>query len=260
LIVVVGDCNAAPAAVFAGKLSNVPVAHLEAGLRSGDRTMPEENNRIITDALSDICWMLSLDAELNLAAEGISRFKMTHVGNIMIDTIEMMWDKINSTPTQTEDYALVTLHRPSNVDDPIKLEKIVKALNKIAEKIEIIFPVHPRTAERLKKCKVKFHGAICIEKPNGYVNSLALIKGANFVITDSGGIQEETTYLKVPCFTLRNNTERPITEDSGTNRLVTVNELHKVTEYPKKSSFKIKHWDGCTSQRIIEDIKYRFNL
>jgi len=239
LIVSIGDCNASPASAFVGKLHNIKVAHLEAGLRSLDMDMPEENNRIVTDALADRLWCPSDDALLNVDVD-----KAVNVGNIMCDTIDMMMDKILDRDFPLKGYGFVTLHRPSNVDTP-KLKKIIEVLNKVES--TLICPKHPRTT--IEKSNM------VILPPQGYINNLAMIRNASFVITDSGGIQEETTYLNVPCLTLRDNTERPITITEGTNKLTTVDTLlHDIDNIEERPYKPIKNWDGKTSERILEDI------
>jgi len=255
LIVSIGDCNAAPASAFVGKLNHIPVAHLEAGLRSNNLEMPEENNRIVTDSLSDRLWTHSPESELNIASEGISIHKVKCVGNIMCDTIEMMRDKINYYGKRLEEYALVTIHRPSNVDDHKRLCNILEKVDSISQKIKVVFPVHPRT----DVSGYQFSANVIISEPVEYARNLSLIKNADVVITDSGGIQEETSYFGIPCLTLRDDTERPITIEKGTNKLTTIDTLESdvdiILQGEETYSRGIPLWDGQTSERIVDDIE-----
>ena len=221
LVVVVGDVNSTLAAALAAAKLQVPVAHVEAGLRSYDRTMPEELNRILTDALSDLCFTTSPEAAGHLAAEGIGPDRVHFVGNPMIDSLLAFLPRARERGHRPEDpYGVVTLHRPSNVDTDPRLADLVGTLRLVAERIPLVFPVHPRTAERLAEGGFDLGRRITRVPPTGYVEFLGLVDGATLVLTDSGGIQEETTVLGVPCLTLRENTERPITITHGTNRLV----------------------------------------
>src|SRR5256884_8329690 len=199
----------------------VPVAHVEAGLRSFDRTMPEEVNRLVTDQLADILFSHCEDADINLRREGVPPGKIHNVGNVMIDSLIRFLPlterhKVNGLP---ERFALVTLHRPSNVDDPRVLRGILKSLLEINERLRVVFPVHPRTRQAIATLDVD-SSALHLLEPLPYIEFLALERRALVVITGSGGVQEETTYLKVPCITLRGNTERPVTVSLGTNVLV----------------------------------------
>ena len=245
------------------------IAHLEAGLRSFDRTMPEEVNRIVTDALADILWTPSPDADENLIREGVNRKKIDRVGNIMIDSLEMLRDKIEGKATFSEyemskgNYGLVTLHRPSNVDDYQILSKLCRILQNIALKSPLIFPVHPRTKKNLENFNLigeltKSEGIVLTE-PMNYIRFMNLVFNCRFVITDSGGIQEETTYLGIPCLTMRPNTERPITISQGTNKLCTVDNLEKQFETiisAGVNNFSVPDlWDGQTASRIAKSIK-----
>ncbi len=252
LVVVVGDVNATLACSIAAKKLHLKVAHLEAGLRSLDRTMPEEINRIVTDAISDYHWTPSKDADLNLLREGIKKEQISFVGNIMIDSYCMMQDKIDKKQAYKsynltyQKYIVLTLHRPVNVDDQLTFEKI---LCQVAElDLPIIFPVHPRTRRNIEKIK-KFPENLLVIDPLGYVDFMSLVSNAAYVISDSGGIQEETTYLNIPCFTLRSTTERPITVEMGTNQLVNVDNLLKKVQLLKKGSIP-PLWDGKTAERI----------
>ena len=229
-VVVVGDVNSTLAcALVAAKLC-IPVAHLEAGLRSRDRTMPEEINRIVTDALADLLWTPSPDADENLRGEGVPDDKIARVGNVMIDAYEMLRSQIESRQTRQrfalppQAYGVVTLHRPSNVDNEATLALIVGQLAEVAKRIPIVFPIHPRTRERLARAglldRLRATPGLTAVEPMGYLDFMSLVTDAKLAITDSGGIQEETTYLNIPCLTLRDTTERPITITQGTNRLI----------------------------------------
>lgn len=225
LIIVVGDVNSTAAATLAAAKIGVKTAHLEAGLRSFDRTMPEEINRIVTDSIADILWTPSLDGNKNLKKEGIPEKRIKFVGNIMIDSLELIRDKIENISVYKDfncskgHYGLVTLHRPSNVDNSAILEKICTKLVDISKKIPLIFPVHPRTVAKLNKYNLnkKIEDAESIHwiNPLGYIEFMNLVFNSQFIVTDSGGIQEETTYLGIPCLTLRSNTERPVTYNPG---------------------------------------------
>jgi UDP-N-acetylglucosamine 2-epimerase (non-hydrolysing) len=227
LVVVVGDVNSTLAASLVAAKAGVPVAHVEAGLRSFDLSMPEEINRMVTDRLSAVLLTPSADGNANLAREGVPPERIHFVGNVMIDTLRKHrqrapWDAVRERfGLEERRYAVLTLHRPSNVDDPQSLETILRRLETIAAKFPILFPIHPRTARRLAE-----HGLdrefplVRRTEPLGYLDFLAAMDHAALVLTDSGGIQEETTVLGVPCFTVRDNTERPVTVDEGTNTLV----------------------------------------
>ena len=274
LVVVVGDVNSTMAATLAAVKLGIKTAHLEAGLRSFDRTMPEEINRLVTDALADILWTPSPDADENLIREGTSPDRIERVGNIMIDSLEMMRGKIEDLKVYSEfglnkkDYGLITLHRPSNVDDPKQLKSLCQLLGRISHKISLIFPVHPRTRKNIEQYGIMtvLQGAprLLTLEPLNYINFMNLIFNCRFVITDSGGIQEETTYLGIPCLTLRPNTERPITIIQGTNRLCRVHDLEKNVETILSDGFlqscEIDLWDGKTAGRVVDSIKTRIRL
>lgn len=248
------------------------VAHLEAGLRSFDRTMPEEINRLVTDSLADILWTPSPDGDENLIREGIAKERIVRVGNIMIDSLEMLRPKIEDQVVYEEfsvtqgSYGLVTLHRPSNVDDPKILAELSRKLIDIAWETPLIFPVHPRTRKNLIDFGLinnleKAKGVYIVE-PMNYIRFMNLVFNSHFIITDSGGIQEETTYLGIPCLTMRPNTERPITIDQGTNQLCTLENLENRTNDIISGNSK-KHstpelWDGQTADRVVESIKSIF--
>jgi UDP-N-acetylglucosamine 2-epimerase (non-hydrolysing) len=272
LVVVVGDVNSTMACSIAAVKLGCKVAHLEAGLRSFDRTMPEEINRIVTDALSDILWTPSPDADQNLFNEGIQPEKIKRVGNIMIDSLELFRRQIERGNTLEEfhleagNYAVATLHRPVNVDTRASLKKISEMLLYAASKCKVIFPVHPRTKKSLEHFDLysrldKSDNLIMIT-PLSYVKFMNLVFNSKFLITDSGGVQEETTYLGIPCLTLRENTERPITISIGTNRLCNIENIYSHID----DAFRVNGtnssipelWDGHTAERVVEDIETRF--
>ena len=271
MVVVVGDVNSTAACTLAAiKLNgNRPlVAHLEAGLRSFDRTMPEEINRIVTDSIADILWTPSPDGDENLLKEGIAEGKIERVGNIMIDSLEMMRERIEQENSFSKygvekgGYGLVTLHRPANVDNQRTLAALCDALVKVSSKLPLIFPIHPRTRKNLEKYdllnKLDNASGLQLDEPIGYITFMNLVFNCRLVITDSGGIQEESTYLGIPCLTLRPNTERPITITQGTNQLCTidalVNSVNKIMNAESESSPKPDLWDGQTAERITESI------
>ena len=269
LVVVVGDVNSTMGATLAATKLGIKVGHLEAGLRSFDRTMPEEINRIVTDALADILWTPSSDADENLIREGISPEKICRVGNIMIDSLEMLREKIekqrayNNFGLSPGCYALVTLHRPSNVDDPKILKRICEILKSISLRIPLIFPIHPRTRNNLECYKLfnfldNIPNIYCLE-PMNYIKFMNLVFKCRLVITDSGGIQEETTYLGIPCLTMRSSTERPITVKQGTNRLCSLDNIKNLFEEilsRKDGQSSIPaYWDGRTAGRVVKSIK-----
>jgi UDP-N-acetylglucosamine 2-epimerase (non-hydrolysing) len=263
LVVVYGDVNSTAAAAFVCAKLLIPVAHVEAGLRSGDRTMPEEINRLVTDQLADLLFTPSDDGDRNLLREGVDAEKIYCVGNVMIDTLIKLLpearrvrrdDGIFDAP-----YALVTLHRPSNVDDPDTLRTLIQTLNEISRDIAVVFPVHPRTRKRIEDLGGwKASGNLRLVDPVGYVEFLALQMHATVVVTDSGGIQEETTYLGVPCLTVRENTERPITASIGSNILIgrdmnrLLIEVRRVLEGNGKKGRIPALWDGSASRRIAD--------
>jgi UDP-N-acetylglucosamine 2-epimerase (non-hydrolysing) len=266
LVVVVGDVNSTMAATLVAAKLGIKVAHLEAGLRSFDRTMPEEINRLVTDVLADMLWTPSRDADENLIKEGVSPDKIQFVGNIMIDSLEMLREKIEGQKTYLEfglkpgAYGVVTLHRPSNVDDPAVLRQICTTLLEIAEEVPLIFPIHPRTRRNMKEnhllSTMEGSKKLFLPEPLNYVRFMNLVFNCRVVITDSGGIQEETTYLGIPCLTLRENTERPITVTHGTNQLCELDDLKRKTgevlrDRVRKPT-KIELWDGKTAERIVE--------
>ena len=271
LCIVVGDVNSTVACALVAAKLWIPVAHLEAGLRSGDRSMPEEINRLVTDTLADILWTPSPDGDEHLVAEGVPSEKITRVGNIMIDSYELMKDRIHASGARQRlgldgrEYGVVTLHRPSNVDTEAPLAALVAQLTRIAAKLPLVFPVHPRTRKNLESFglwdKLSAAPGIRIVEPLGYVDFMNLVCSARLVVTDSGGVQEETTYLGIPCLTLRPNTERPVTIIEGSNRLVTTAHLaatvDEILAHRGAHGRKPDLWDGHTAQRVVADIRRR---
>jgi len=272
LTIVVGDVNSTMACTLAAKKLLIPVAHLEAGLRSRDWTMPEEINRIVTDSLADVLWTPSEDADDNLRHEGCAPERIVRVGNIMIDSYEMLRPKIEAARTpadfglQSKSYGVVTLHRPSNVDRRESLDVLVAMLISVAARLPLVFSMHPRTRKSLERFDMlrRLAGApgIRITEPMNYIRFMGLVREACVAITDSGGIQEETTYLGIPCLTLRENTERPITVTKGTNRLVQPADIAPMIErivagvWPPGAVPEL--WDGRTAGRIVADLKSKF--
>ena len=260
LIVVVGDVNSTLACAISAKKLGIPVAHVEAGLRSRDMTMPEEINRLCTDVISDFLFTTARLADQNLVSEGCPLQRIHFVGNTMIDSLQKHLDRALATPLPTGlepgAYALLTLHRPSNVDDSVALQRLFDAINAIAERIPILFPAHPRTAQRL--AGIHLHDRVHVVEPLGYLTFLGLMARARVVLTDSGGIQEETTVLHVPCITLRENTERPITCELGTNILAGTNpsDILRHTMYvldaPPPHNRVPEKWDGHAAGRIAD--------
>ncbi|NII10576.1 UDP-N-acetylglucosamine 2-epimerase (non-hydrolyzing) [Oleiagrimonas sp. C23AA] len=271
LIIVVGDVNSTIACALVGSKLHITVAHLEAGLRSRDRRMPEEINRLVTDTIADILWTPSPDGDENLAAEGVAQEKVTRVGNIMIDSYELMRERIEQSGQRQKlglegrDYGVVTLHRPSNVDSPATLAELVNQLTDIARQLPLVFPVHPRTRKNLETFslwkKLTQTTGLQVIDPLGYVDFMNLVRGARLILTDSGGIQEETTYLGIPCLTLRDTTERPVTITEGTNQLITAARLKAVVEQILQGQWtkgrKPELWDGHTATRVAADIRRR---
>lgn len=268
-VVVVGDVNSTVACALVGAKVGVKVAHVEAGLRSGDRTMPEEVNRIVTDSIADLLLTPSQDADENLMREGIPREKVKFVGNVMIDSLLQNLKRSEASRVRQsldltkKKYAVLTMHRPSNVDWREMLESFIDAFVEIGKRIPVVFPVHPRTRAKIDEFGLNERIAgsgLSVTEPLGYLDFLRLYSGAKFVITDSGGLQEETTALGIPCLTIRKNTERPITIELGTNRVVGTNS-EKLKQYAfemiqntsQTTGIKIPPlWDGKTAERICD--------
>jgi len=257
VVLVYGDVNSTMAATLVCSKLLVRIGHVEAGLRSFDCTMPEEINRMVTDRLADLLFTPSADGDLNLQNEGLAAEKIHLVGNVMIDSLVRLLPAAMKVPKNglPERYALVTLHRPSNVDDSESLKSILASLLEVSERMPIVFPAHPRTRQRIADFGVNVEKLRLVD-PVPYIEFLALQRGATVVITDSGGIQEETTYLGVPCLTLRSNTERPVTVTMGTNILVGQDrqklrsELAKIYDGQRKTGVIPPLWDGHTGERI----------
>jgi len=270
----VGDVNSTAAATIAAVKLGVKVAHLEAGLRSFDRTMPEEINRIITDSLADVLWTPSRDADQNLMFEGVDSQKIERVGNIMIDSLEMLRPLIEAQRycetlgLDPGGYGVVTLHRPSNVDSSRTLAPLCASLINISRKLPLVFPMHPRTKKNLSTFyllnSLTNAEGIGLLEPLSYINFMSLVFHCRIAITDSGGIQEETTYLGMPCITLRPNTERPVTVTEGTNTLCTTHQLEDKVDELLASDVKKKNvlelWDGHTSARVVASIRHHLNV
>ena len=270
-IVVVGDVNSTlTCALVAAKLC-IPLAHLEAGLRSGDRSMPEEINRIVTDAVADLLWTPSPDADENLRAEGIPEARIERVGNIMIDSYELGRSQIEQAATparlglESGSYRVVTLHRPVNVDNQDTLRLLAEQLIKSVRALPLAFPVHPRTRERLEGFglipRLREAPGLHLLQPMGYVKFMSLLSRARLAITDLGGIQEETTYLNIPCITVRDTTERPITLTQGTNRLVQPDTIQSAVRQALSGDWPSGKcpdlWDGRTAARVVQGLRCR---
>ena len=260
-VVVVGDVNSTIACALTSVKLGVPVAHVEAGLRSFDRTMPEEINRILTDSISRWLFVSEASGVENLRREGAAEERIHLVGNVMIDTLVACRDQFNGAslaevPLPAGDYAVLTLHRPANVDQPATLRGLLGAIKRISERIPLVFPVHPRTRKALIECDVPLP-RVALTEPLGYLQFMKLVAGSRLVLTDSGGIQEETTYLGIPCLTLRKNTERPSTVEHGTNVLVgddpeeiVRSALGSLAQPPGRRHVP-PLWDGKAAERIV---------
>ena len=263
LVVVAGDVNSTMAATLVAAKLMIPIAHLEAGLRSYDRGMPEEVNRIVTDCLADLLLTPSTDGDENLIKEGVPREKIHFVGNIMIDTLMRhlpmaTLDSIQDRVAVTDKgYGVLTLHRPSNVDDPVILRRILAAIAHVAKRMPVVFPVHPRTRQRLATFGVEdLLTNVKLTEPMGYIDFLSLTSHARIILSDSGGLQEESTALGIPCLTLRENTERPVTITDGTNRLVGTQTANIIAGF--EEAMAAEHapqrrpplWDGHTAERV----------
>src|SRR5215213_5650708 len=272
-VVVVGDVNSTIACALVCAKLGILVAHVEAGLRSRDRTMPEEINRLLTDQIADLLLTPSRDADENLLAEGIPQERIRFVGNVMIDSLFTQLKRADDSRVREDlgvasrDYAALTLHRPSNVDDAATFSRILDALEEISRRLPIIFPVHPRTRARIHEFNLAdaFERApgLRLVEPLGYLDFLRLYSGARLVLTDSGGIQEETTALGIPCLTLRENTERPVTVELGTNRVVGTDPERIVAEAEaalardrQKEPPRVPPlWDGHAAGRVLDALK-----
>jgi UDP-N-acetylglucosamine 2-epimerase (non-hydrolysing) len=270
VVVVAGDVNSTLACALAASKLQIPVVHLESGLRSGDWTMPEEVNRVLTDRLSDLLLTHSPEAETNLAREGVALDRVHYVGNTMIDSLRRFEPTARERATwkrfgvEARNYMLVTLHRPSNVDEPARLTGIVNALCSLADQAPIVFPVHPRTRKRLAASseleRLESAGVRCTD-PVGYLDFLSLQVGAGTIVTDSGGVQEEASALGIPCYTLRANTERPVTISHGTNELLGDDpaRLHSVRlSAQPPTPCAIPLWDGHAGQRAADVVVSAF--
>lgn len=273
LVLVVGDVNSTIACALVASKLWIPVAHVEAGLRSFDRTMPEEVNRVLTDQISDLHFITCSGARENLIKEGIGEEKIHFTGNVMIESLIRMASKIDTSTIMEQfnlkpgQYALTTLHRPSNVDDFEVFRGITEALDELGKSLPIIFPAHPRTQNRMRSFGLDgLNHHIHMKDPIGYYDFLALEKNARLVLTDSGGVQEETTYYGIPCLTLRENTERPVTITEGTNQLVSpqkdaiIKAAAEVVDNPTSEYRVPEKWDDQVSTRIRECLDKHFDL
>jgi UDP-N-acetylglucosamine 2-epimerase (non-hydrolysing) len=274
-VVVVGDVNSTLACALASVKLEIPVAHVEAGLRSRDRSMPEEINRVMTDAISDLCFVTEDEGVTNLRGEGVPSDRIHLVGNTMIDTLFRQLERARGIAAwrrfdlEERGYGLVTLHRPSNVDSKEKLTALLEGLARISEKLPLVFPIHPRTSGRVQDfgldALLQKAPGIKLCAPLGYVDNLSMMQGAAVVITDSGGVQEETTALGVPCLTMRENTERPATITHGTNTLVggDLAELERLVTSVRNGTYKrapgVPLWDGKAAGRIVEILRSRWS-
>lgn len=272
LVMLVGDVNSTLACALVCAKLGVSIAHVEAGLRSGDRTMPEEINRIVTDQLADFLFTPSRDANENLLREGLAPSKIHFVGNVMIDTLARLLPRalqrctLTSLGLKPKSYILVTLHRPSNVDHAGTLKEILAALAEVSISWPVIFPVHPRTRRSIAGMDLPdWDSKVRLLDPLGYLDFLALMNSTSIVLTDSGGVQEETTYLGVPCLTVRPNTERPVTLQVGTNRLVASNRdaivsaVREVMSRQTENGRKPEYWDGSSASRIVDVLAHSEN-
>ena len=268
MVIVPGDVNSTLAAALVASKMGIPIAHVEAGLRSFDRTMPEEINRIVTDVVSDLLFVSEHSGIRNLRDEGIEENRIHFTGNIMIDSLEEHYEMIEQNPVVQkmnlvkEEYILATFHRPNNVDNAESLAELLQSLSRLAQKRPLVFPVHPRTRKNIQSFGIdtNLHPNLILTDPLGYIEFLSLMRYAQLVITDSGGIQEETTYMGVQCITVRKNTERPVTIDVGTNQLVGT-DLDRVERTAidilagnTKPGRIPELWDGKTAKRIVEVI------
>jgi UDP-N-acetylglucosamine 2-epimerase (non-hydrolysing) len=270
LVVVVGDVNSTMAAALVAAKLVIPIAHVEAGLRSFDRTMPEEINRIVTDRLADVLFATSADAVAHLGREGVAAEQIFLVGNPMIDTLLANLELFDVEAARrrfdlTGDYVVSTLHRPSNVDDDVARVQLVRAIHRVADQVPVVLPLHPRGRAPLQAAGLFDHPRLRVLDPLGYVDFLSLVRGASAVVTDSGGVQEETTLLGVPCLTLRPNTERPVTITDGTNELVTADALPQrmaqLLASGRPTAWNTPPlWDGRAGERIARVIAERLRV
>lgn len=269
-VVVVGDVNSTIACALVASKLNAKIAHVEAGLRSFDRSMPEEINRLVTDQIADLLLTPSADADANLLREGIPAERIMRVGNVMIDTLLQQLERARNSTLLDDlglrpgEFAALTLHRPANVDNPESLSRILYAVGEIARELPVVFPAHPRTLARMRGFDIPAPQGVRVIDPLGYLDFLRLWSNARMAMTDSGGLQEETTALGVPCLTLRENTERPITIEQGSNRLVGSDPERIIGAAREILSGKISYdgrapemWDGHTADRIIEALLVR---
>lgn len=267
LVIVVGDVNSTAAGALAAASLSIPVAHVEAGLRCFDRTMPEERNRVVVDAVSDYLFASETSAVDNLAREGKPAVAVHHVGNVMIDALVRFRARAAERNPAAAlgiggEYAVLTLHRPANVDRSAHLGALLRAVGQAAQRLPIVFPVHPRTRARLDACGLGAMlddlAGVHVTPPFGYLDMLALLERAHLVLTDSGGVQEETTYLGVPCLTLRDSTERPATVGDGTNRVIgtraarVLAEIERVLAGDRPQPRRPPLWDGHAAERVVE--------
>jgi UDP-N-acetylglucosamine 2-epimerase (non-hydrolysing) len=274
-VLVVGDVNSTAACTLVAAKLNIKTIHYEAGLRSYDRTMPEEINRLVTDSISDYFFTTSIDADENLIKENVSPDKIFMVGNLMIDTLEANLakaagseqsfpllnksGKIDIQDLQSTGYGVMTFHRPSNVDEKVSLEHLVTIWGAISEKIPLVFPIHPRTYKNIQQFgmldKISAFPHLYLIEPLGYLEFIHLVSKAKFALTDSGGIQEETTHLNIPCLTVRPNTERPVTVWEGSNKLIQIEDIEAeaqaIVEGNGKNGTNPKYWDGKAAERIV---------
>ena len=272
LVILVGDVNSTLACAISAVKLQIPIAHVESGLRSFDMTMPEEINRILVDRISDYLFVTEKSGMQNLKNEGVSRDKIYFVGNCMIDSlINILPHAVKNKPwerygLEKRNYILVTFHRPSNVDKNNDFNKVVKLINDLSKKYDIIFPMHPRTYNSVENMNIKFLDRVKIVDPLPYDTFLGLMSESKLVITDSGGIQEETTYLGIKCLTIRDNTERPVTIEKGTNRLVNLNDAKLLETISSliKSNYNVHSkipdlWDGKAGNRIANILYEKFS-
>jgi UDP-N-acetylglucosamine 2-epimerase (non-hydrolysing) len=265
--IVFGDVNSTLACSLVAAKMDIPIVHAEAGLRSWDRTMPEEVNRIVTDSVSTLFWTTAQEATENLINEGHQNSNIRLIGNLMIDSLVFMMPRIKNSTKYIElgldekDYCVATFHRPSNVDDFKALNLLADQLILLSNQIKVVFPVHPRTLKALQRIsrydQLRFSTAIILLEPLGYTEFLNLVLHASYVLTDSGGIQEETAYLGIPCFTVRENTERPITLKFGLNELTKIDSIgntYKRYKNLSRTAESIPFWDGKAAQRAVEHL------